>query len=583
MLPELLIELGESFAVAIVLACGQSALVLWMGPRWPRSGKVVSGLLFGLMAVIAMNLPIVVSPGVQLDLRNLMIFLAGPFGGPVAAVVAGALGAGYRLYLGGGGTLAGVGSILTAAALGAYVGWRFGRLASWRAAALGGTALFVTTMPWFLAIDDIAFGWTLLQRFAPAYAIFYLAGTVLLSTILMAEIRRHSAEASTRFNERRFRDVAEMASDWFWEMDADLRVTYVSERLGEITGFGVDFFQGKRRRDLIADVPRLALQAHEKKIRQRVPFRDFSYTIRTRDGSFRQVLTSGKPVFDDAGQFCGYRGSGRDVTAEAYHRQELETARRAAEVANRSKSDFVATMSHELRTPLTSILGFSEILEREIFGPHSVAAYGDYVKHIRSSSLQLLNLANEVFDLSTVEARHMGLERKPCDLAKIAGAAVGLVEERARSADVRLVVNAMPGMPLAKVDERALKQVVFNLLANAVKFTGRGGGVEVTMAFIAGDGHHIVVSDSGVGIAEEDLDRVFRPFRGSGNATGPSREGSGLGLPLSKALVEAHGGSLTLTSRPGEGTRVRVTLPGEGVPALPVPEDATGGRLAKAG
>jgi len=175
MLPELLLDLGESFAVAIVLACGQSALSLWIAPRWPHAHKLVNGLLFGLMAVIAMNLPVVVQPCVQVDLRNLVIFLAGPFCVPAAALLAGAAGAGYRLYLGGAGTFAGVGSIATAAALSAYVGWRFGRLVSWRGAALGGAAFFSTTIPWFLVIGESLLGLALLPRFAPPCAVLFFA------------------------------------------------------------------------------------------------------------------------------------------------------------------------------------------------------------------------------------------------------------------------------------------------------------------------------------------------------------------------------------------------------------------------
>lgn len=558
---DLLFLFAQGFAFAVVLAYGQSVCCQWLAPRWPRGVNAVTGLLFGLMAVACMNLPIEVQPGVLVDLRSLMIFLAGPFGGPLAALVAGAVGSAYRLYLGGGGALAGCGGIVTAAAIGALIGWKFRRLDNWRSASLAGVALFLTTMPWFLAVGDIALGWTLLQRFAPAYALFYVVGTPILAAILMTEARRREAEAETRFAARRFRDISEMASDWFWEMDAGLNVTYVSERLREITGFGVEHFVGKRRRDFVADAPRGAVEAHESRLARREPFRDFCYALRTVNGELRYVLTSGKPVYGENGRFLGYRGSGRDITEETRQRRALEAAHLDAQQANRAKTDFLTTMSHELRTPLTAVLGFAEILEQEIFGPHSVAAYRGYAGDIRRSALHLLDLANEVVDLSMVETRHLSLERQPCNLAQTVESAVALIRQRAASAGVRLAVHAMAGMPEAEVDARAIKLALLNLLTNAVKFTRNGGGVEISMAFVAGEGHQVVITDNGIGIAEEDLERVFQPFCQAENGKRMTREGSGLGLPLSKALIEAHGGSLALTSRPGSGTRVRITLP----------------------
>ena len=560
---DLLLQFAENIGLAVVLTLAVGAATDRVAPRWPSLVQPINGALFGLLAVLFMTLPFEIRPGVILDLRNLVIFLAGPFAGPLAAAIAGAMSAAYRFYLGGAGALAGIGAILAATALGCFVGWKYGRITSWQSGALWGAVLGAVVLPWVLIIGEITTGLALLQILALPTIIFYVGGATLLSSIFMADQRRRQAGKLLAFNEQRFRDIAEMASDWFWEMDENLRVTYVSHRLREITGFGADHFQGKRRRDLVNNILRSELEAHEKILRERKPFRDFRYTLRTSDGEMREVLSSGKPVFDENGAFKGYRGSGRDISAETRFRQDMENARLNAELANKAKSDFLASMSHELRTPLNAIIGFSEIMKKEMFGIHSVPSYRGYAADINASAEYLLSLVNDILDVARVESGRVELKKSTCDLDSTVLSALRLLKERAAARDITLTTKIQPHLPMAFLDERAIKQVIVNIATNAVKFTKPGGSVAVTVGYQDDDGFLITVADTGVGIPANELPSVLRPFQQSANGRQVSKEGTGLGLPLSKAMVEAHGGRLELESALGVGTTVRIILPAE--------------------
>lgn len=561
---DLALLFAQSIALAIVLAYGLRTVALRVGPGRPRIVQALSGLIFGLLAVVFMQLPFEVRPGVLIDLRNLAVFLAGPFGGGVSSLVAGVLAGAYRLYLGGEGALAGTASVLTVAAVGWLIGWRCGRLTTWRSAGLGGLALLVSTLPWFFFIGDLASGWALVQLVAGPYALFYIGGSILLSGLLTSEHRRRRAEEEVTANERRFRDIAEMSTDWFWEMDDQGRITYVSPRLLEISGYGADYFLGRCRGDLIADSAPEELRRYEDALRRLQPFRDFRYAMRTADGSLRRVLASGKPVFDEKGHFVGYRGSGRDVSVETGHREELEAARREAENANRAKSEFLATMSHELRTPLNAILGFSEIMKDEMLGPHQTAAYKGYSADIHASALLLLTLVNDILDVAKIEAGQLQLEKVPCQLDELISPTVRLLGQRAASRQIMLAADIQEDMPAALVDQRAVRQILINLLTNAMKFTGPGGRVSVSAHYDDVTRSHIIaVSDSGTGIPAEELGRVTEPFYQVKGSRQVSGDGAGLGLALCKALAEAHGGRLVLESRLGEGTTVQVVFPRE--------------------
>ncbi|WP_421786059.1 PAS domain-containing sensor histidine kinase [Hyphobacterium sp.] len=247
--------------------------------------------------------------------------------------------------------------------------------------------------------------------------------------------------------------------------------------------------------------------------------------------------------------------------AELANKYEKEKIR--AEEANRSKSEFLANMSHELRTPLNAVNGFSEIMLREMFGPLGDNRYVDYVKDIHTSGQHLLSLINDILDMSKIEAGKMKLQKEPVSLADIAEQSLRLVKARAEEKSIRLVSDLDDNLADLNADPRALKQVILNLLSNAVKFTPEEGRVSIR-SFAIDDRVALQVRDTGIGIPKEDLPRLGRPFEQIESQHSKSHQGTGLGLALSKSLVEMHGGQIAIESELGKGTTVTLTIPFNG-------------------
>jgi signal transduction histidine kinase len=252
---------------------------------------------------------------------------------------------------------------------------------------------------------------------------------------------------------------------------------------------------------------------------------------------------------------------------------ELARARDAAEAANKAKTGFLANMSHELRTPLNAIIGFAEVLHNEVLGPIGNTRYRDYAGDIRESGTHLLELINDLLDLSKAEAGKLELNETLVDLHEAAATTLAMVEPRAEAGGVYLY-NALPQrLPAVQADDRKIKQVLLNLLTNAIKFTPAGGTVRLEAAVKDGP-VELAVADTGIGIAEDDIARIMEPFAQVDSSLARRYEGTGLGLPLVKSLMELHGGELTIASTPGTGTRVAVRLPADRVVAADAPAAA---------
>ncbi len=271
---------------------------------------------------------------------------------------------------------------------------------------------------------------------------------------------------------------------------------------------------------------------------------------------------------------------------------ELETAkaisdesRRRAEEANLAKSRFLATMSHELRTPLNAILGFSEVMKNEILGPLANANYKEYIGDIHASGQHLLNLINEILDLSRIEAGRYELHEEPVNLAYLVDECRHLVQLKARTKNITLTERVEPGLPRLWADERAVRQVILNLLSNAVKFTQTGGAVDVQVGWTSDGGQFIAVRDNGPGIPEEEIPIVLSAFGQGSIAIKSAEQGTGLGLPIVQALMRTHDGSFELRSKLREGTEAVCTFPKvrvmEALP--PIQDDRRRNRLRKAG
>ena len=261
---------------------------------------------------------------------------------------------------------------------------------------------------------------------------------------------------------------------------------------------------------------------------------------------------------------------------------ELETAkansdeaRRKAEEANLAKSRFLATMSHELRTPLNAILGFSEVMKNEVFGPHANASYKEYSGDIHSSGQHLLTLINEILDLSRIEAGKYELNEEAISLAAIADDAAHMLNLRAKTKGQTIRQATEPELPRIWADERAIRQAVLNILANAIKFTPQGGEISIKVGWTATGGQYVSITDTGPGIPEDEIPVVMQTFGRGSLAIKTAEQGSGLGLPIVKGLIDLHGGSFRLKSSLRAGTEVTITLGAERVmdtlPALPQP------------
>jgi signal transduction histidine kinase len=243
----------------------------------------------------------------------------------------------------------------------------------------------------------------------------------------------------------------------------------------------------------------------------------------------------------------------------AIERQRLQLATVAAETANRTKSAFLANMSHELRTPLNAIIGFSELMQKKMFGPIN-DRYSDYANNILASGHHLLGLINDVLDLSKLEAGQLQLHEEEVDLIDLVGTSMHYVEPQAQRSNVRLSHSVDERVRFIRADGRRLRQVLINLLSNAVKFTPEGGKVGVVCTRTTA-GISIVVNDTGVGIAPSDIPRAMEPFGQIDSKISRRHQGTGLGLPLAKHLVELHEGTLTVESRVNVGTTVAIVLP----------------------
>ncbi|RIY01828.1 sensor histidine kinase [Aureimonas flava] len=238
-----------------------------------------------------------------------------------------------------------------------------------------------------------------------------------------------------------------------------------------------------------------------------------------------------------------------------------DQARQRAEEANLAKSQFLATMSHELRTPLNAILGFSEVIGEEILGPVGNETYRDYARDIHNSGQHLLDLINEILDLSRVEAGRYTLNEEAVSLVAIATAAIGFVQMKADAKRIEIRAEFEPNLPQLWGDPRSLRQVILNLLSNAVKFTPGRGRILVRVGWTAGGGQYVSVRDNGPGIPKEEMPLVLSSFGQGTNAIKSAEQGTGLGLPIVQALVNLHNGTFELTSAAGQGTEALATFP----------------------
>lgn len=286
------------------------------------------------------------------------------------------------------------------------------------------------------------------------------------------------------------------------------------------------------------------------------------HRFQTKTGDYRWFYARGQALADDTGTPARMVGIIVDISkqkdAEAQKAQALD----AADRANNSKSEFLANMSHELRTPLNSIIGFSDVLSQEMFGRLGNTRYVEYSKDIRGAALHLLSLINELLDISKIEADQMSLRERILPLAEIVDGAMGMLKgtESPESAEILDMIGRSE--ITLRCDERMMKQVLINLLSNALKFTPSDGTIRLLTRDTEDGGVRIIVEDTGIGIPVEEISRLFTPFGQVDSAAHVAKDGTGLGLYLSKRIMELHGGDLSIESHgKGTGTIATCTLP----------------------
>lgn len=383
---------------------------------------------------------------------------------------------------------------------------------------------------------------------------------------LMRDITRNSEvrdlTASELFrSQKRFQDFAEISSDWFWETDRDGDISYISasftktlnKRSGEIYGRTLAETASED-----ANTPKW--QGFNEIIEQRRQFRDFRYDVESQPGVRKTVSINGRPFYDEAGTFIGYRGTGADVTNERLIAEARNEALQRAENANRTKSEFLATMSHEFRTPLNAIIGFSSLLALPNTRDMAAERLTEYSGAIHESGQHMLELVNGILDISAIEAGKRTLTLEEVSVSAVFTHSISQVEALAKDKAITITTSVEMASDLMIADERSVRQILLNLLSNAVKFTPAGGTIR---CMGEADGSEIIfrIEDSGVGISKDRLPTIAEPFSHSSIHPHVAKEGTGLGLSIVRSLTHFLGGTFMIDSEVGTGTCVTVTLP----------------------
>jgi len=387
------------------------------------------------------------------------------------------------------------------------------------------------------------------------------------------QLEGYMAELKT--SERRYRLLAENATDNIWTMSLDpLRFTYISPSVQKMRGYSVEEAMATTLEEILAPETlemvseRLAEELAREASGSFDPDRSATLEMRQRckDGSFMWVEGTMSFLRDENGKAVGILGVSRDIS-ERKRAEQLYQAKIAAEAANAEKSKFLSNMSHELRTPLNHIIGFSELLLGKNFGDLN-PKQEEYLSDVHESGLHLLSLVNEVLDVAKIEAGKLELKHAEIDLKPFLEQSLTIIVDKARSRNIELR-TCIEGIPeTISADQLRLKQILYNLLSNAAKFTPDGGTIclSAAMSSTKGEGARkeveIGVSDNGIGIRKEDLAKIFEPFSQLDNLLSRKYPGTGLGLALTRNLVEMHGGRIWVESEgPGKGSTFRFTLP----------------------
>ena len=364
------------------------------------------------------------------------------------------------------------------------------------------------------------------------------------------------AQEALRESEQTARALIDAATDYALLLDRDLKILAINNTLAGAWDVTPADAVGRS----VAEVSPPAARDRRQWLSEKVLRSGRPEHIETRMGE-QWISSSYHPVLDASNRVSRLAIFSRDITEQKEAQAKLRDANETAEFASRSKSEFLANMSHELRTPLNAVIGFSEIMKEEIFGPLGSDNYRTYSRDIHESGKHLLRVINDILDLSKIEAGKLTPNFERIDLRDAVDSSVRIVKGRAEERAIRIVTRIAQDQPRIEADERMLKQILMNLLSNAVKFTSSGGKIRVSVRPGKNGRVDITVADNGIGIESHELPKVMAPFGQAESSLSRKFEGTGLGLPLTRSLVELHHGEFKLLSKPGRGTKVVVSLP----------------------
>jgi PAS domain S-box-containing protein len=420
--------------------------------------------------------------------------------------------------------------------------------------------------PFALSIDgwanmDIVIIWQIALAIAIPLVLISIVASAIRSR-RVAHLEAQRAQQTIIANEARFKDLAEVAADWFWELDADLRFTYLSGHSRSVTGVEPEQLIGLTWREALHEPLRTGenLDVFLQELEAQQPFRNVEFAWTRADGTSVVLCNSGKPIFNADGVLLGYRGTVSDVTARKRAEEALREAKDAAEAAAQAKSAFLATMSHEIRTPMNGVIGMTGLLLDTPLNREQ----REYTETIRSSGEALLTLINDILDFSKIEAGKLRLEMIDFDLRTMVVEALDLLAAQAASKGLELVFLMPPSVPTRLLgDPGRLRQILINLVANGVKFTDTGEvSIRITCAQEEEDEAllRFEVADTGIGISPEAQAHLFEPFSQADSSTTRKYGGTGLGLAICQRLIEMLGGEIGVDSTPGLGSTFWFTV-----------------------
>jgi len=417
------------------------------------------------------------------------------------------------------------------------------------------------------------------KKYMPYAVGFLVLVLIIIYQLQISKRRAHAAnkELERRVNERtrelqesqsqllKLSQALEQSPNLVFITDTDANIEYANPQFLRTTGYTWDEIIGRNPRILQSEKLTLAY------------YQDLWQTIlsgeiwrgevcdRCKDGSFFWASASISPIRDENGQITHYLAVHEDITKHREAELAMKLAVERSEIANRSKTEMLANMSHELRTPLNAIIGFSDTMRNQVFGPFTNEKYVEYANDINNSGVHLLELINDILDFSSIEADKLNLVEDVIDVADVLDSSIRLIAARLEAGKIKITTQYQHNRAKILADKRRLKQIALNLLSNSAKFTNEGGHVSVSTTLSEEGALEIVFADTGIGMTAKNLEIAMTRFGQVDGSLARKHQGTGLGLPLTQKLVEAHGGTFTIESEEGVGTKIIITFPKEKV------------------